>query len=338
MLFNLPIFRKLVIVDIAILAMMLIHYLFAENTLNIITYIAILCAVGLSHAIILSLFLQNILNQLQGKLLQHLGSGSRENLNFSQLNNGVQQLLDAYQSRGAQIAELELRADQLQSEVNQLMAASDAKGSEQERYLQQAADTLNDIAGMIDQASAIVESVSDSSNAVKNDIFGCCENLAASAKATKDDAEFISSCKGQVQQLGHGVSTINNLALEINDISDQTNLLALNAAIEAARAGEQGRGFAVVADEVRNLATRARAASAKIEQSIESVVKEAEASSEAIEKISSNVDKAVIYTNAEHESMQSISDRLSGVTEQIVEVASVLEQQRAAIHDATKRL
>lgn len=334
MLFNLPIFRKIVITDAVILVIMFAHYLLTDTAADILTYVAILCVVGFVSAVIMALFFQNRIDKLQHQLSPYLGAGRHESRDLNRLSVAVEQMLDTYRSRGETIEALEQEVAQLQTEVGQLSSASNSKSAGQDMYLQQAENALNDIAGMIEQVADVAESVSASSNAVKSDIFGCCENLSASAQATKADAEFISGFKGQVQQLGQGVSTINSLALEINDISDQTNLLALNAAIEAARAGEQGRGFAVVADEVRNLATRARASSAKIEQSIESVVKEAEASSKAIEKISANVDQAVIYTHAEQETMQGISDRLSDVTEQIAQVVAMLAEQKSAVQAA----
>ncbi|MDP5253844.1 MULTISPECIES: methyl-accepting chemotaxis protein [unclassified Vibrio] len=143
------------------------------------------------------------------------------------------------------------------------------------------------------------------------------QNLVHSAKATKADADFIRNFKGDIEKLGQGVMQINELALEINDISDQTNLLALNAAIEAARAGEQGRGFAVVADEVRNLATRARASSTKIEERIAAVVDDVNIATKAIERIHNNVDQAVIYTEAEKESMGHLNAQFISLNKQL---------------------
>ncbi|MCE0494906.1 methyl-accepting chemotaxis protein [Vibrio salinus] len=161
---------------------------------------------------------------------------------------------------------------------------------------------------------------------IKEDVAKSCQNLSASVSATKDDATFISNFKAQIEHLGVSVSAINNLAQDIGDISDQTNLLALNAAIEAARAGEQGRGFAVVADEVRNLATRAHSSSTQIEQSIESIVGETQKSAQAMEHISSNVDQAVIYTNAEKELMESIEAKLEELNAQISNILLTANQ------------
>ncbi|PJC87593.1 hypothetical protein CSW98_00230 [Vibrio sp. HA2012] len=336
MLFNLPIVRKLVMADIAILAIVLAHSFLSENAAETMTYVAIVCAAGLISAVVVILLLQGSLQTLESQLSSYLRRNTRGVQTPDQLSRAIQQLQEAAQSAEQRSEALELDIARCQAEIAQCEASAKQREVEQERYLQKATHILDDIAGLIEQIISVAGNAAEGSLTVKNDLFGCCENLAASAKATQADADFINGVKGQIQQLGQGVATINSLALEINDISDQTNLLALNAAIEAARAGEQGRGFAVVADEVRNLATRARASSAKIEQSIASVVQEAHASSEAIERISSNVDKAVIYTNAEKDTMEGISHRQENVARQIAEAVAMIEQQRNLIQSALR--
>ncbi len=129
-----------------------------------------------------------------------------------------------------------------------------------------------------------------------------------------------------MQTLGEKSTQIGEIVAVINDIADQTNLLALNAAIEAARAGEQGRGFAVVADEVRKLAERTAKATAEISQMIGAIQGEVDNAVHAMNQTNKQVDVGLRYSVEAGEQLESIVSSVSTLQSMIQQIASATEE------------
>lgn len=139
----------------------------------------------------------------------------------------------------------------------------------------------------------------------------------------------IQNSADMIQHLGSTSREIGNIAKVINDIADQTNLLALNAAIEAARAGEQGRGFAVVADEVRKLAERTSRATKEIGNMISTIQKDTSAAMTAMATSSARVSEGKNLVDQTGGHLERIVASVSQVTEMVQDIAGQTEAQSA---------
>jgi len=132
-----------------------------------------------------------------------------------------------------------------------------------------------------------------------------------------------------IDSLGHRSDQIGEIVGTIEDIADQTNLLALNAAIEAARAGEQGRGFAVVADEVRALAERTTKATKEIGEMIRSIQQETRSAVVMMEQGVSEVELGTSEASRSGEALKEILEQVNNVTTQVNQIAIAAEEQTA---------
>lgn len=135
--------------------------------------------------------------------------------------------------------------------------------------------------------------------------------------------------KDDMQVLGQHAQAVNRIMNVISDIADQTNLLALNAAIEAARAGEAGRGFAVVADEVRKLAEKTMASTADVENAIKTIQASADKNMRQVDDAVATIEQATILTRKSGEALREIVSIVDGAATQVRSIAVASEEQAA---------
>ncbi|AUZ75797.1 MULTISPECIES: methyl-accepting chemotaxis protein [Aeromonas] len=146
-------------------------------------------------------------------------------------------------------------------------------------------------------------------------------------------SDTVSNAASSIADLNSHTQQISEIIEVIRGIADQTNLLALNAAIEAARAGEQGRGFAVVADEVRNLASRSAASTQQITGMIGKIQSGADASIRSMENTVNNVSRGVSLASQTGEAIASIQNHASNLTGLMGEISHTLREQSTAANE-----
>jgi methyl-accepting chemotaxis protein len=198
-------------------------------------------------------------------------------------------------------------------------------------------DRTNQVAAAMQQMSATIHEISSNSQHASDASVGAAgaarkgglvvEETLATMRGIADSTTRVALSIGE---LGKNSEAIGQIVSVIDDIADQTNLLALNAAIEAARAGEQGRGFAVVADEVRKLAERTTRATKEIAGMIESVQKQTKNAVQAMELESREVQVGVEKTSASGAALQEIIQMSEAVGSMISTIATASTEQSAA--------
>jgi len=199
------------------------------------------------------------------------------------------------------------------------------------------ADQTRQVATAMTEMSATVEQVSENSQTASDSSSKAAQAahqgglvVTEALDTMRRIADSSRTVSARITKLGSSSEQIGKIVAVIDEIADQTNLLALNAAIEAARAGEQGRGFAVVADEVRKLAERTSRATKEIATMIESIQAESKSAVEAIESGTHDVGIGVEKTTASGAALQEIIRMSEQVGDMISHIATAATEQSSA--------
>ena len=270
----------------------------------------------------------------EGDLTQRVEIKRRDEI--GEVAEHVNQFLSQMQQMIADIINHSEHLVQQASQANSLSLQSAQQVEAQQNDVNQIATAIHEMSATAAEVASHAEMTASASQTSSN----ACQDgqlvIQKNRESIVELAEQVTAAANVISELEHNTQSINQILSTIQEIAEQTNLLALNAAIEAARAGEQGRGFAVVADEVRVLSQRTHGSTEEIRNMIETLQNNTKLAVNSMQSSTSLADTSVDYAQQAAHSLTDITDAIDKINDMALQIASAAEEQRAVSEDISR--
>ena len=290
--------------------------------------------------------------EMVNALKTHIENAQRESENAreqsARAQEAMQQAEAASKEAQAKTQAMLVAADKLEAVGNVVSSASaelSAQIEQSDRGAAESASRLSEAATAMNEMNATVQEVAKNAGAASTASAETREKAEAGAQVVEKAVHSIEEVhqmsldlKEDMTQLNEHAQDITRIMGVISDIADQTNLLALNAAIEAARAGEAGRGFAVVADEVRKLAEKTMASTQDVGNAIRSIQESTAQSMSAVDEAVQRIGEATELANQSGQALQEIVETVEATADQVNAIATASEEQSAASEEINQSI
>ena len=320
------------------------RYVTAAKTYTLVLIIsAVVCLFAAAICLVISMLMKSIILAPITKTVEVI-----ENVAQGDLTKRIDVI--SSDEIGEMATHFNLLTDKLHNVINQVAGSSNEVSSAAamlDKATEQMATGVEEAAMQVNSVATASEEMSKTSTEIAQN---CVAAASSSEKANKSASNgekiiqdtievmnridsHVRDSSGIIKNLGVRSDQIGEIVELINDVADQTNLLALNAAIEAARAGEHGRGFAVVADEVRKLAERTSSATKEIRETIHAMQSETKNAVVSMEEGVNNVGQGTVEAAKSGEALKDILHQINRVTSEINQIAVASEQETATTNE-----
>ncbi|WP_455204180.1 methyl-accepting chemotaxis protein [Kaarinaea lacus] len=319
----------------------------AESTIGIVTTLVV---AGLGMGIFLSWMMTMVItrpirnaaqamediSEGEGDLTQRLAvQGSDE---ISEMATGFNRFVEKIQLLIKQVSESVAHLNTAAVDMSQMTKETNTTISKQKEETTQIATAVCEMSATAKEVAQNAELASEAAQLADKDTNHSREVVVNAITGIGALGEDIQHTADVIQKLGNDVENIGEVISVIHSVTEQTNLLALNAAIEAARAGEQGRGFAVVADEVRTLADRTKDSTNQIREKVELLLTDAKV---AVESMHNNRDKAQQVISLAHsagDSLNAVTEAVTNIKDMTYQIACAAEEQSQVAEEVNRNI
>jgi len=257
---------------------------------------------------------------------------------FARLSDNFNAFVSSLQSIIARVHQVGQQVVDETNDMTQRAQQVDAIASGQREETDQVATAMTEMTTTATEISNNAHHAAQSAKDADDNAKDAHEIVDSAAQSVQDLAKEVAEASLVISKLEGDVKNISSLLAVIQDIAEQTNLLALNAAIEAARAGEQGRGFAVVADEVRKLASRTQDSTGQIHAMIGQLKNASDAAVKAMDSSQSRSLSTVEKANAASTALQKIQDSIATIMDMNALIATATEEQSIVGQEISERI